>query len=640
MAANFAKKAFAVTLVGGATCTLYNSFKSDEIVVLPQTFAKSKDKRLVQKQYTLEDQQELAGTELLKLKFLSQNVPEVPARADCLTKLKEGKEYDVIIIGGGATGTGTALDAATRGLKVALVEKDDFSSGTSSRSTKLIHGGVRYLEKAVFNLDYRQLHLVFDALHERANFLRNAPHLTSPLPIMTPLYKWWEMPYYWAGLKMYDLVAGSSGKLYSSHYVGLEETLRRFPMLSRTNKQGENLKGSVVYYDGQMNDARVNLALALTAASRGADIANHVAVQSLVKDEEGVLCGAVVRDEVTGEEWTIKGKVVVNATGPFTDAIRRMDEPECTKIMQPSSGVHVMLPDYYSPSSMGMIVPKTKDGRVVFMLPWEGLTVAGTTESSTDITHRPQPTEEEITFILEAIEDYLGVQVRRNDVLAAWSGIRPLPRDPNAKDTASVARDHIILTSDSGLVTISGGKWTTYRKMALDTVDAAIAVGSLEPANGCVTANMPLIGGDKYDNSLFTSIAQLFKRVKTGHDGKKLDTKIETPIAVHLAHSYGDRAVYVAQLAEEGYGKKLSHTHPYIEAEVIYAVRKEMAVNAIDVLARRTRLAFVDVQAARGALPRIVELMAQELGWSKDQKKKELAETEKFLEIMDRGRKM
>ncbi len=323
----------------------------------------------------------------------------VPSRAEQLASLKLAStpesQLDMLVIGGGATGTATCLDAALRDLKVGLVERDDFSCGTSSRSTKLIHGGVRYLEKAFFKLDPGQLQLVFEALHERAIMLNQAPHLTNPLPTILPCYKIWEVPFYWIGLKAYDFVAFiGNGLLNMSKFVQASEALRLFPTLSKTSS-GQKLRGSIVYYDGQMDDARFNISSALTAALYGAAVANHTEVVNLLRDEnEKKIIGARCREVFTGEEFDVYAKVVVNATGPFTDSIRKMEDSNTNPMIVPSAGVHITLPSYYSAEGMGLIVPKTKDGRVVFMLPWLGSTIAGTTDSSTKITALPEPHEE------------------------------------------------------------------------------------------------------------------------------------------------------------------------------------------------------------------------------------------------------
>lgn len=533
--------------------------------------------------------------------------------------------FDVLIIGGGATGAGCALDSVSRGLKTALVEMDDFSSGTSSRSTKLIHGGVRYLQKAILGLDMEQYRMVKEALHERANLLDIAPHLSYPLPIMLPVYKWWQLPYFWFGIKMYDLVAGSKC-IKSSYAISKERALELFPMLKK-----DKLVGAIVYFDGQHNDARMNLSIALTATRLGSTIANHTRVLSLLKekDENGVerLSGAIVKDEITGREITVKAKCIINATGPFTDSIRKMDNQATKEICAPSMGVHITLPDYYSPEQMGLLDPNTSDGRVIFFLPWEGRTIAGTTDTPCSVTHNPAPTEDDIQFILQEVKNYLSpdVEVRRGDVLSAWSGIRPLVQDPNKTDTQSIARNHIVHVSDSGLITIAGGKWTTYRSMALETIDAAIQACNLEPKHQeSQTDGLLLEGAHSWTPTMFIRLVQ--------------DFGLESEVAKHLAHTYGDRAFSVAKLAALTgkrwpiVGRRLHSEFPYIDAEVRYACR-EYAATAVDIIARRLRLAFLNAQAAEEALPTIVNIMAEELKWSEAEKKRQLAAAVQYLQL-------
>lgn len=552
----------------------------------------------------------------------TSNQNELPSREAQLLTLENTKEFDVLVIGGGATGSGCALDAVTRGLKTALVERDDFSSGTSSRSTKLIHGGVRYLQKAIMQLDVEQYKLVKEALHERANLLEIAPHLSAPLPIMLPVYKWWQLPYYWVGIKAYDLVAGSQC-LKSSYVLSKSKALELFPML-----QKDRLVGAIVYYDGQHNDARMNLAIALTAARYGAATANYTEVVGLLKKtdpETGTerVCGARCKDVLTGQEFDVRAKCVINATGPFTDSLRNMDSQETKKICQPSAGVHIVMPGYYSPDNMGLLDPATSDGRVIFFLPWEKMTIAGTTDTPTEITHHPIPTEEDINFILTEVRNYLSsdVEVRRGDVLAAWSGIRPLVTNPNSTDTQSISRNHVVDVSHSGLVTIAGGKWTTYRSMAEDTLDAAIKAHNLK-AGPCRTVGLFLEGGKDFAPTLYIRLVQ--------------DYGLESEVAQHLAATYGDKAFEVAKLAKVTgkrwpiVGKRLVSEFPYIEAEVKYAL-KEYACTAVDVISRRTRLAFLNVQAAEEALPRIVDIMGKELNWKEQKKKEELETAKQFL---------
>jgi glycerol-3-phosphate dehydrogenase len=360
-------------------------------------------------------------------RIIPPRFPHTKSRLEHLAELKKSSQstpYDLLIIGGGATGTGIALDAATRGLKVALVERDDFSSGASSKSTKLVHGGVRYLEKAFWNLDYGQYALVREALRERSTFLDIAPHLAKPLPIVLPVYNWWQLPYFWAGTKCYDLLAWSQGMgLTSSYALSSKGALETFPLLN-PNK----LTGALVYYDGQQNDSRMNVALAMTAAQYGATMLNHAEVTKLEKDSNGRICGARIKDIVAGrnssdEEHVIYAKGVINATGPFSDGIEKLDDPSRKDLVAPSSGVHIVLPGDFSREDMG-VLQASSDGRVIFFLPWEGRVIAGTTDNPCSIQAEPVAKEEEIGFILKEIRKFLTPEksLSRDDVLAAWSG--------------------------------------------------------------------------------------------------------------------------------------------------------------------------------------------------------------------------
>ncbi|EYC19247.1 hypothetical protein Y032_0025g1266 [Ancylostoma ceylanicum] len=543
----------------------------------------------------------------------------LPSRKELVESLKSGGEYDILVIGGGATGAGVALDAQTRGLKTALVELDDFSSGTSSRSTKLIHGGVRYLQSAILKADREQFRMVQEALFERANLLEIAPHLSGPLPILLPIFKLWQVPYYWIGIKAYDIVSGKR-ILRNSFFISKAKALERIPML-----KSDSLKGALIYYDGTFNDARMNLTIVLTAIRHGAKCANHVKVQRLLKDGQGKICGAHVKDMISGNEWDIKAKAVVNATGPSTDTMRLMADPMATPICTPSSGVHIVLPGYYCPTKTGLLDPDTSDGRVLFLLPWERMTIAGTTDAPSEVTLSPAPKNSDVEFILQEVRSYLSktVPVRRGDVTSAWSGLRPLVRDPNKKDTKSLARNHIIEISKSGLITIAGGKWTTYRHMAEETVDACVKAHHLKPTNGCVTAGLVLEGGHEYNPLMYIRLVQ--------------DYGLDVDVAEHLAHTYGDRAISVIQMCKKT-GKpwpvisnRLHHDFPYLDVEVRYAVR-EYASNAVDVIARRLRLAFLNTSAAHDVLPEVVRIMAEELGWSADEQKTQLECARRFID--------
>ncbi|KAI9928500.1 hypothetical protein ASPWEDRAFT_24495 [Aspergillus wentii DTO 134E9] len=594
-------------------------------------------------------------------KLVPPSFPYIKSRAEQIQDLRRSSEsgeankdneYDLLVIGGGATGSGIALDAATRGLKVAIVERDDFSAGTSSKSTKLVHGGVRYLEKAVWELDYNQYALVKEALRERKYFLNTAPHLSSWLPIMVPVQKWWQAPYFWAGTKFYDFLAGTEG-IESSYFLTKSKAIDAFPMLRK-----DNLFGAMVYYDGAHNDSRMNVSLAMTAALYGSTVVNHMQVTGLTKDANGKLNGAQVKDliaEKNGqnvESFNIRAKGVINATGPFTDSIRQMDEPTVKEIVAPSSGVHVILPGYYSPSDMGLIDPSTSDGRVIFFLPWQGNTIAGTTDAPTTITAQPEPSEHDINWILNEVRGYLApdITVDRSDVLAAWSGIRPLVRDPKVKSSEALVRNHLISVSTSGLLTCAGGKWTTYRQMAEEAVDEAVQVFGLKPrevlgapdisgAGGsglvsdgavldgsCQTHQVRLIGAHGFSKTLFINLIQHFG--------------LETDVAQHLTQSYGDRAWQVAALASPTNsrfpvrGYRIATMYPFIDGEIRYAVRHEYAQTVVDVIARRTRLAFLNAEAALEALPGIIDLMGEELKWDSKRRDLEWNDSVHFLSSM------
>lgn len=535
-----------------------------------------------------------------------------PARRDAaLQALREAREpFDLLVVGGGASGAGAALDAVTRGLRVALVERTDLAAGTSSRSTKLIHGGVRYLEKAVKEFDRSQFALVRDALRERAVLIRNAPHLCHPLPLVTPVYSWPQVPYFMTGLKLYDALAGRAN-LQKSRFVDAREAKRRFPQLRE-----EGLRGGVVYYDGQFDDARMNVAIALSAAERGALIATHAEVTEL-HEEGGRLTGARVLDRRGGGAFDVAARVVVNAAGPFADAVRALEDPDRVPMLSASSGIHVVLDARFSPPGTGLLIPQTEDGRVLFLLPWQGSTLIGTTDAPAEVTFEPRATDDEIDYVLRHVRQYFDVPVERSDVKAVWSGLRPLVSDPRAADTARLSRDHVVHVGPKGLVTVAGGKWTTYRTMAEDTVDTAVRVGDLAPPGPSATLELRLAGGERFD--------------PTGA-GALQERGFPADVASHLHLAYGDRASLVADIAEgEGLTARLARAYPYLEAEVVHAARHEFAATSIDVLARRTRLATVDVEAARAALPRVAALLASELCWDDAQRSRDDDESRRVI---------
>ncbi|MEY2409549.1 MAG: glycerol-3-phosphate dehydrogenase [Verrucomicrobiota bacterium] len=482
--------------------------------------------------------------------------------------------WDIVVIGGGATGLGIAVDASARGYRTLLLEQHDFAKGTSSRSTKLIHGGVRYLQQG-------NVGLVLEALRERGLLTRNAPHLVSHLSFIVPNYTWWEAPFYGVGLKIYDLLAGKLG-LGPSELLSREETLRRLPTL-----EPDGLRGGTVYYDGQFDDARLAITLAQTAADHRGILLNYAPVIALVK-RQGLVRGVVARDAESGREFEANARVVINATGVFTDSIRRFDEPGAASIISPSQGVHLVLPKSFLPGDSAIMVPRTDDGRVLFAIPWHDRALIGTTDTPVTATElEPRPLPEEIDFLLTHAARYLSKDPRREDVLSVFAGLRPLRRIGGVKDTASVPRDHSVLVSTSGLVTIVGGKWTTYRKMGEDAVNQAAIVGSLDE-RPCVTADFPLHGWEK------------------------------SPGSQGAFRVFGSDAAPLHELAKTHPGSRdpLHPALPCICAEVIWAARHEMARTVEDVLSRRTRALLLDARASSEAAPLVAQLMARELGHS------------------------
>lgn len=508
-------------------------------------------------------------------------------RAANLERMK-AESFDVLVIGGGATGTGTALDAASRGLKVALVEAGDFASGTSSRSTKLVHGGVRYLESAVAHFDRGQFHLVREALAERATVLSIAPHLAHALRTVVPAYSLREAAFYRIGLWLYDRAAGKAG-LGRSHFVSRKSMLSSFPALKR-----RGLRGGVAYYDGQFDDARMNVTLAATAAQAGAAVANYVSATAL-RIGDGRVCGARVRDMIGGDAIEIEARVVINATGPFCDGIRRMEDPSAEPIMRPSRGTHLAFDGQWTPGGDALLIPRTSDGRVLFFIPWEGAAIAGTTDVPAAAASVPAPTEEEEEYLFRQLGEWLEPTPRREELRASWAGLRPLVAPPgNGGGTKDIVREHHVEVGARGLVTIAGGKWTTYRLMAEEVVDRAMEEAGFE-AGPCRTRELKLAGAEGYSESLARELAE-----RHG---------LPSDIAAHLARAYGTRAEAVLALAPGAPDERLAKGYPYVAAEVAWAARHEMALGAEDVLARRLRLTFIDAAAAQVARPRVESLL-------------------------------
>jgi glycerol-3-phosphate dehydrogenase len=497
-------------------------------------------------------------------------------REEMLARVRERTEpWDVIVIGGGATGAGVAVDAATRGFSVLLLEREDFAKGTSSRSTKLVHGGVRYLEQG-------NIPLVMEALKERGLLRQNAPHLVHDVPFVVPNYSWWEAPFYGIGLKMYDMLAGKYG-FGKSRILSTEETLERIPTLRQ-----DGLRGGVVYHDGQFDDSRLLIHLIATAADHGAVALNYAPVVELRKDGDGFIEGVVALDSETEERFALSARVVVNATGVFTDQIRQMADASADAMIAPSQGIHLVFDGSFLRGKTAVMVPHTSDGRVLFAIPWHGHTLVGTTDTPIEQpTYEPRPLEQEIEFVLATAAEYLSHQPTRNDVLSVFVGIRPLVKagGSDGGKTSALSRDHTIHIDPSGLLTVAGGKWTTYRHMAEDAVNHAITLGRL-PDNRCVTQNLRIHG--------YTEDAAGFG-----------------DLAV-----YGSDAEQLRSLARERpeLAKTLHPDLPYIAAEVVWAARFEMARKLEDVLARRTRALFLNARAAIAMAPAVAALLAGELG--------------------------
>jgi glycerol-3-phosphate dehydrogenase len=494
-------------------------------------------------------------------------------REDMLGRLDEPGPWDVVIVGGGASGLGCAVDAATRGFRTLLLEQSDFAKATSSRSTKLVHGGVRYLEQG-------NIPLVMEALRERGLLHRNAPHLVHNLQFVVPRYKWWEGPFFGIGLKLYDLLAGRLN-LARSRLLDYDATIARIPNLER-----ENLIGGVLYHDGQFDDARLAISLAQTAADHGATVLNYVRVTGLVK-RDGMIAGVQAADVETGATYEIPARAVVNATGIFADGMRHLDDASAGKIVQQSQGVHLVVDRSFLAGDAAIMVPHTDDGRVLFVIPWHGRAVIGTTDTPMPAPElEPRPLPEEVQFILRNAARYLTHDPTASDVLSVFAGQRPLVQDPNAKSTKELSRSHLVLVSDAGLVTIVGGKWTTYRHMAADTIDHVIGVGGLAD-RPCATESLPIHGAVDDVSSLASHLAVY---------GSDLD------------------AVTALAIADPSMAAPLHMGLPYSRAMVVWAVRKEMARTVEDVLSRRTRSLLLDAKASMETAPEVARIMAMELG--------------------------
>jgi len=511
---------------------------------------------------------------------MSESVlPNPSSRPQLLGRLAGSAIWDLAVVGGGATGLGVALDAAARGYSVVLLESHDFAGGTSSRSTKLLHGGVRYLAQG-------NVALVREALHERSTVLANAPHLASRLSFIMPSYAWWQTPFYGIGLKLYDLLAGQAG-LGPTRFLGRQDTLAALPRL-----QPAGLSGGVQYWDGQFDDARLALALARTAAREGALLLNYCPVTEL-RHENGRVTGLRCRDAMGGQSYEVRARCVVNATGVWVDDLRQMDGSALgktvTPMVAPSQGVHVVVDRSFLPGEHALLVPKTADGRVLFAVPWLGKLVLGTTDTPRrDLPREPRPLRSELDFILGEAGRYLVRPPTPADVLSIWVGLRPLVRPVgDDSDTGSLSREHTVLQASSGLVTVTGGKWTTYRAMAEDVLARCVASGLLPNRPAGASVSLRLVGAPPSRSPQGPGLA-----------------------AAPGAHSYGVEAAALAGLpgAQEELAPGLT------EAMVRFAARNEYALTVEDVLARRSRLLFLDAELAARVAPRVAHILAQETG--------------------------
>ena len=498
-------------------------------------------------------------------------------RSEQLKALENEILWDIIVIGGGATGVGTALDAAARGYKTLLIEGHDFAKGTSSRSTKLVHGGVRYLQQG-------NIKLVREALRERGYLLKNAPHLTSIQTFIVPVFSWWEKVFYGLGLKIYDLLSGKLS-LGDTQILSKKETIAHLPTIN-TNR----LAGGILYFDGQFNDSQLAIEIAATAIKKGATVLNYCMATGFTKTN-GKITGVECVDILSAKKYALQTKVVINATGVFTNAVVQMDDQLQHDLVSPSQGIHLVVDARFFPTVDAMMIPKTDDGRVLFAVPWHDKIVLGTTDTPIDITsYEPKPLEEEIEFILKHINQYGTKLITRADINSVYVGLRPLVKQKGKGRTSLISREHHLSISPSGLVTITGGKWTTYRKMAADAVDNAAFIGKLKKVR-CKTAEMSIGHLEERKNNLNTIL--------------KTDPALNVP---------------------------LHPNYPYTKADIVFSVKHEMSMGVEDVLARRIRLLFLDAKLAVALAPMIAALMAHYLNKDKNW---ELEEVKNFTALAD-----
>jgi glycerol-3-phosphate dehydrogenase len=507
-----------------------------------------------------------------------------------LDQLKQVAEWDIVIVGGGATGLGAAVDAASRGYKTLLVEQYDFAKGTSGRSTKLVHGGVRYLAQG-------NIKLVRESLRERGLLLKNAPHVCHDIIFVMPSFRFWEKWYYGIGLKFYELLSGKLS-LGKTSILSKKTTQQLLPAIA-----AQKLSGAVLYHDGQFDDSRLAINLAQTAAEQGATVINYCKLDSIIKTA-GHISAIIITDTISGQEYKLKCKVLINATGVFTDKIMQLDDQQHKPVITVSQGIHIVVDKKFFPGDKAMIIPKTDDGRVLFAVPWHNKAVIGTTETAlNEILIEPKPLPAEIDFIITHINRYLTTNIKLSDINTVFAGLRPLIDSKKKRSTSFLPRDYTTIVSTSGMITITGGKWTTYRTMGKAAIDNAIFVGKLQK-KACVTGSLPLHG---FMNTI-------------NHDD---DLSV-----------YGSDAAAIRQLMNEqpGLKEKIHPDLPYAKATVVWAVQYEMAMTVEDVLSRRTRALILDANAAIDSAPLVAALMAKEMKMPADWEKQQVKD---FLHIAD-----
>ncbi len=505
---------------------------------------------------------------------------------DLFMPFSKKEQYDVVVIGGGATGSGIALDATLRGFKVLLIEKNDFSEGSSSRSTKLVHGGVRYLEEAIKHFDKDQYHLVKEGLRERKRVLNNASHLAHPITLLTPLYSWFEVPYIYLGLILYDIISGKY-RIGKSSIVAKDRVVKLNPSIKK-----DGLKLAVKYYDGAFNDARMNIALVQSAEQEGAIVKNYTEFKSFIFDNDKIV-GVKMHDRIKNKEEKIYAKHFINATGVFSDNIRKMADKNIKNILRPSSGIHIVVDKKFIPSGDGLMIPKTKDGRVLFMLPYLDKCLIGTTDNESKVKEHPKVNEEDIEYLLEHINRYFDVNITKKDILCSFCGLRPLVDLNHDKKSAKLVREHIIEELECGLTTIVGGKWTTYRSMAEEVV-------SMLTDKPCKTIKYKLVGSHKKIS---------FKDLT--------NYEIDNKTSERIIKLYGDNGIKIALLAKNEVGYQfLSDKYHILKAELLYTIRYEYVKKPLDFIVRRANLGLIDKKESIKILQKVNDILANELKYS------------------------